>query len=186
MSVTEPQRAEVLGWMARNGGSAIEAARHFFPGVSPEDQQRKAILYRKWAQRDREGAQPDQAQGGQRPVIIVREAPLPEPRRDLAELPLLDKLLQLEASCWSDLEIARRARDHRGIALHRAQILELAKEIEAVRRQQGSVVPLEPTPAGVALDLVVQDKAIRILAEAFELLQAGQTEQPAAEPATEE
>lgn len=188
MSTAEPGQAEVLGWLERNGGSPIAAARHFFPGYPPEAQEKLADKYRKWqSRRGRGRGQAPATATGQPPVASVASPPpLPEdPRQDLAELPLLDKLLRLEAQAWTDLEQARRARDHRGIALHRGQIAELGTQIEGVRRQQGGTTKLEPIPAVVAKEITEESAAIRALVEAVAAIEALQR-QPQGEQPREE
>lgn len=184
---SELKQAEVLAYMERTGASPIEAARHYFPGVSPAQHRTIAGKFSKWCKRNekRTGRAPRPAPAtpmGQ-PLASVATPPLmDDPRQDLAELPLLDKLLRLEAQAWTDLELARRARDHRGIALHRGQIAELGTQIETVRRQQGGTTKLDPIPAVVAKTVTEESAAIRALVEAIEavqeLAQQPQGEQP--------
>lgn len=167
--------------MERHGGSAIEAARNFYPGIDPEQQERLAAKYRVWWQRARKGGESPPAQGGQRPqVVVVREAPPEPPMYALADLEQTEQLRELVALAWSDLHTARRQRDHRGIALHRQAIAELGEQLEELRRRAGSVVKLEPTPAVVALELHEESKAIRLLVEAAEAL--AQQQQPGESP----
>lgn len=159
----EPQRAEVLGWIARHGGSAIEAARHFFPNISPEAQEKRANTYRKWVQRERAAAP---VVPGPRPVVVVAApATLDEPRYDLADLPLMAQLRELLATAWVDLETARRARDHRGMGVHRSAIAELGGQLEALRLKAARAVKVEQTASAVAAELERKRSAIDLRAE---------------------
>lgn len=170
--------------MRRTGASPIETARHFFPGVSPKEHRTIAGLYSKWTKRH---GQPDEAtpqpQAGQRPPLLVVQQPPPEPPMyALADQPQAEQLRELVALAWSDLHMARRARDHRGIALHRQAIAELGEQLEELRRRAGSVTKLDPVPSVVAVDIVEESKAIRLLVEAAEALRAAQAAQPGTEP----
>jgi hypothetical protein len=154
--------------MARCGGSAIEAARHFFPGISPDEQEKKANTYRKWAQRARErggaAAPPSAPQGGQRQVPALPDA-LEPPCYDLADQPLMQQLRELLAMAWTDHEAARRARDHRAIALHRGQIAEIGMQLENLRQKAARVVKVEQTASAVAAELEKRRAAIELRAE---------------------
>jgi hypothetical protein len=182
---TDPEQEEVLGYMRRTGASPIEAVRHFFPGVSPEQQRQKAKLFSKWMERQRAagGGTGNVAtpQGTQRPQGPPPAAPpTDDPRYDLADQPLIAQLRELLATAWTDLETARRARDHRGAAVHRTAIAELGAQLEALRLKAARAVKVEQTASAVAAELARKQPAIDLRAER-ERRRAARAAQAAAE-----
>jgi hypothetical protein len=164
---TEPGKAEVVAWMARHGGSAIEAARTFFPGISPEAQQKKAELYRLWWSRAKKAGQvnPTPAstpQGAQhRAPALAR----PAPRLDLARMSPLDRLEWQVSELGADLELARSVGDYRTALQIDQQLAERAAELDAVRARQARVLRLDRTAGSVAAELAKKSKAIELRAE---------------------
>lgn len=173
---TDPGRAEVVGWMARQPQpSAIEAVRHFFPGISPDAQQEKAAIYRVWWSRAKAAGQvsappPPAPQG---PQGRHHHAPppvldLPDPPANLADLSdEAYRVWQLDylAAC---LRASKRSVREATTVLE--QMARARSDLEALRKQQGATVKLEPTPQAVALDMAGEDKVIRLLVEAAEAM----------------
>lgn len=186
-TTSDPGKAEVVGWMARHGGSAIEAARHFFPGISPDLQEKKATIFRVWWQRS--GQKAAVPQGGQRQgKAQTGQAPppspgldMPDPPEDLAELS--DEAYRVWQLDYLRAYLRACKRDPRMGTLLLKQMSEARVELEAVRARAGRTTKLEPTPAAVVLDIAKESREVRLLLEAAQALEQNQPqgEQPATE-----
>lgn len=167
MTVTEPGRAEVLGWMARTGGGPAEAVEHFFPGISPEDKERMRSRFKQWSARDRKRAEngpapaPSPQGAQQRAPALAR----PAPRLDLARMAPLERLEWQVSELGADLELARQLGDYRTALQIDAQLAERAAELDATRARQAKVLRLDRTAGSVAAELKKKAAAIELRAE---------------------
>lgn len=175
-ATAEPSRAEVLGWLARTGGSASEAAKHFWPNASTDERERIAGRIRKWAQRARE-----RAPQAERPALRVlgrdEAPPVAREPETLEAVEDLTALTATEQARWQLLELTRlykrasKRNDTRSVVMLDQRISALRSELEDARKREGvGAAPLSPSPSRVALDLVNADRQIAELAALAQLL----------------
>lgn len=164
----EPQRAEVLGWMQRTSMGPYDAARHFFPGVAPEQHTKIAEKFKKWRQRySGTNATP---QGRQAPASTAPSGPAPAvarpaPRHDLAKMSTVERLEWQLAELGADLDQARSVGDIRAAAATDRRISEVGQDLDRARAAEARTVKVDRTAAAIAAELEKKKRAIALHAE---------------------
>jgi hypothetical protein len=151
--------------MERTGRGAVDAARHFFPGVSPEQQARIESRFRKW--RHRAGSEPATPPPAQHPGAAppAPSATRPPPRTDIARMTALDRLEWQIAELGADLDQARTTGDLRAVAALDNRLSQVGQDLDRARSAASRLVKLDRTAAAVATELERKSKAIALRAE---------------------
>lgn len=167
MAAAEPEWEEVVRWMQRTQGGAIDAARHFFPGVAPDEHAKLAAKYRKWWQRhgSTTSAAPTtgRAQGGQGPALPP--PPRPAARVDLVNMSVIERLEWQLGELGADLDLARQVGDLRAVAVLDKRFEEVGAALDVARARAARVLRLDKTPAAIAAELERKREAIALRVE---------------------
>lgn len=162
----EPEWGEVVRWMHRHGGSAVEAARHFFPGVDPKTQDRLAQKYRKWWQIHRDKVAPDAPAPASAPRQASSAAFVPAaPTVDLTKLTPVERLewqMQCQAAAQ---EQARAQGDLRAMTLVDQRITDIGGKLDEARALAQRVLKLDRTPGAVYRQLLADADRLALRAE---------------------
>lgn len=165
----EPGKSEVLGWMARLGRTAADAADHFWPNVEGAERTRVVARIRKWAQLARDAgdpsAPPAATPSSNRPDQGDGDMPTrPDPDYDTARLGRVDFLERQLAELLADLAWVRAGGLVGRVASLDARVSDVRNQLDAARQEGGRVVTLDRSPAAVADEVERRAKRIRELA----------------------
>lgn len=172
---SEPSKAEVLGWMARLGRGASDAADHFWPDAAGPDRTRVVNRIRKWAQVSRGRGEADApavmrpAPSGNRaePGEGEGEPQRPPPDLEAARLPRVEFLERMLADVLADIAHVRALGLHTRPGLVgplMAQIMEVRAQLDQARQDSGRVVVLDRSLAAVADEVLRTQKRLEQLA----------------------
>lgn len=169
----EPSRTLVLEWMAHTGQGATDAARHFFPGASPQAHKRLASKYRNWKARhglpdvsasssSTSSSAPSSAGGASSSPSAIQAA------TDVAAMATVDRLEWQVARAAGAIEYAMAHGDVRAIAAASKVLAELGDRLDKARAAQARSAGLQRGTAEAAERLNRMHEVLRRVAHAAE------------------
>lgn len=174
--MTDPTAAEVLAWMSRTGRTPADAVDQFWPGVGDDERARVRAKVRQWASRARRSGQPgapppvsapvrganrddDEPTDERRPLVEVEDRHYDAAR--MARIPFLERQLARQEAV---IEAVLREGLVGRFAPLDARLSEVRHQLDQERREAGTQVTLDRSPAAVADEVERRAKRIRELA----------------------
>ncbi len=151
----EEQREAVLEYMDKTGVGATDAAKHFWPGISPAQLKKKSGQIRVW--KNRHGLPSERTQPAKRGSGATG-VPVPPPNTAVAKMKTSDRLRwQLERMAASAEQAYLRG-DTKGHSAAAKMMLEIGEKYDIALEREGKVDELDRTAEGLA-------KKVNILGE---------------------
>ncbi len=164
MSRLSDEQTETLLYMKREGASPMEAAKHFFPGASPDDHRRIAQKFSKWAKRHggKVGlgdAPPPARPASQSPPTQASRSKAPAPMMDVAKMDPVARLEWVVARAAAALDFSLKRGDAKGVSIAVGSMVSAGKELDQARERQSAITGLERSPVGLE---VAQDQTSEV------------------------